>query len=203
MFMKIVKAIGWIIAGVVALIAALILYITISWSGIFLPNPRMPEITYAEFPLRIEIEYDGERLVFEDAIICEYDGFGVSGYGTAKNRRWKERFASGKEYQASYPTIVLLDTDDVLIKYHSGEGAYYMDIPYYEIGDEYEDGTPYTPSSPSIYVEDKNLRAKGEFSFNFYDVTPQQEPRYRNALKHYGVEIISIEQKPPIVNTFR
>lgn len=206
--MKILKILGWIFAGIVALIAVFILFIQISWSGMFLPNPRMPEIKSAEFPFRIEIEYNGERRVFEDAILCEYDGVGVTGYGTSKHRRWKEGFASGKEYKESYPTIVLLDTDDVLIKYHAGEGAYYMDKPYYDIDDRGKfdkdnDGTPYTPDSPHIYVDNKKMRGKDELSFNYINIPPQQDDNYKDKYIGYGVKIIRIEQTPPIVNTFR
>ena len=211
MFIKILKVIGWIIVGILVFIAFLLLYIHISWSGIFVPNPRMPEITNAEFPFRIEIEYDRERIVFEDSIVCEYTGVGVSDYGTKKHRRWKERFASGREYSKNYPSIVLLDTTDVLVRFIFGEGAYYMDIPYYDMPKYYEvekfdkhnDGTPYSPWRPKIYIYNKNMKGQEELSFTYIDITPQQDEQLRGTLAKYGVEIISIEQTPPIVNTFR
>ena len=141
-------------------------FILIYISGILLPNPPMPDITYAEFPFRIEIEHDGERLVFEDTIICEYNGIGITGYFERKYRRWTSRFASGREYNASWPTIEMLDTDYVLMKFHSGEPAFYMDRPWQEL----EHGIPWSPSRPSIYVDDKEMRKMGEFSFSFYSL---------------------------------
>ncbi|MCL1982714.1 MAG: hypothetical protein FWG53_06495 [Clostridiales bacterium] len=190
------KIIFMAIGGLVLLTP--MLFIAIFISGILLPNPPLPEIKYAEFPFRIEIEYNDERLVFEDTIICEYAGVGIYGYYEGKSRRWISRFASGREYDATWPTIEMLDTDSVLMKFHSGEPAFYMDRPYYEL----EHGIPYSPSRPSIFVDDKALRARGEFSFSFYDL-PSQEERLRTTLENFGIEIISIELTPPIENTYQ
>ena len=66
-------------------------FIVILVSGVLLPRPPMPEIMYAEFPFRIEIEHNGERLVFEDTLICEFSGFRMTG-GIGGNWRWY-RFA--------------------------------------------------------------------------------------------------------------
>jgi len=209
--MRILKIVEWTVVAIVASLAIYIAYIAIMWSGVFIPKPRMPEVKYAEFPLRIEIEFNGERYIYEDAIVCEYDGVGVNEYGSSKYRRWKERFASGKEYKESYPTILLLDAEHVEIKYHSGEGAYYMDKPYYEIEDrgrfdKDNDGTPYSPRSPNIYIYDKRGGSPGgpsSLSFDFFDTTSEQNPRLREVLSKYGVTLISIEQTPPIENIFK
>ena len=209
--MNAIKVIKWLLASIAVLIVIFFAFVLVNMSGILIPNPRMPEIKYAEFPLRIEIEYKSERFIFEDTIVCEYEGVGVQEYGTGKYRRWKEYFASGNEYQASYPTIILLDTDVVEIKYHSGEGAYYMDKPYYEIEDrgrfdKDNDGTPYTPSGPHIYIHDKRGGTptnETSLSFTFISTIPQQEPHLRETLEKYGVELINMEQTQPIENTFR
>jgi len=198
--MKKKKIIKWVLivtASILAIPLLIMLYILILFSGIFLPDPPMPDIKYAEFPFRIEIEHDGERLLFEDTIICEYDGVGVTEYGTRKYRMWKSRFASGREYTASWPSIEMLNTDYVVLRFHSGEPAFYMDRSWMEL----EHGIPYSPARPSIYVDDKAMRARGEFSFQFYGL-PWGEERLRETLANFGIEIISIELPSPIENTF-
>lgn len=86
-----------------------------------LPNPERPEITYSEFPFRLEYEINGERVVVEDTLICEYDGIGRN-TGQGKYRKWKSYFASGREQ------ILLLKVDNRKeIYYDPGPAEYYMD----------------------------------------------------------------------------
>ena len=68
----------------------------------FIPDPPKPEITYAEFPFCLTYELNGEVIVIEDTIICEFDGYVVEGEN-GKYRAWSSRLKSGNE------RITLLD----------------------------------------------------------------------------------------------
>ena len=61
------------------------------------PDPPRPEITYSEFPFRIEYEINGELVVIEDAVICEFDGFQPNWSGGDKTRKWKVSFARDRK----------------------------------------------------------------------------------------------------------
>jgi hypothetical protein len=163
----------------------------------------MPEIMYAEFPFRIEIEHSGERLVFEDTLICEFSGFrmtGGIGGGWRWYRYWTSRFESGREYHHTWPSITMLETDYVIVRFHSGEPAFFMDLPWQQL----EHGIPWSPSRLSVVVDDVEMRARGEFSFNFHNITGDRgRERLVEALDNFGIEVISIEIAPPIENSFR
>ena len=198
--MKKKKTIKWIViilSSIMALpIPAMALFYAV-FSGIFLPRPPRPEITYAEFPFRIEIEHNGERLVFEDTLICEFSGFGMSG-GIGGNwrryRRWTSRFESGREYNTTWPSFTMIETDYVVVRFHSGEPAFYMDLH----------GVPWSPIRTRIVVDDLAMRARGEFSRTSHRLTfPQDLERPEEHLANFGIEVISIELTPPIKNTFR
>lgn len=86
-----------------------------------LPNPPKPEITYGEFPFRLEYEINGQRKVIKDTLICEYNGIGIN-EGQGKYRKWKERLASGGQ------DIILLKVNNAKTIYYSpGSADYYMD----------------------------------------------------------------------------
>jgi len=178
-------------------------FIVVLVSGVLLPRPPMPGIMYAEFPFRIEIEHNGERLMFEDTLICEFSGFRMTG-GIGGNwrwyRYWTSRFESGREYHHTWPSITMLETDYVVVKFHSGEPAFYMDLPWQQL----EHGIPWSPSRPSIFVDDLAMRERGEFSFTFHTLTSQQGlERLSEHLAEFGIDVISIELTPPLENTFR
>lgn len=105
---------------------SIIVLFSLPWIFIYVgiqisPNPPIPEITYGEFPFRLEYELEGKRVVIEDILICEYDGIG-SNEGMGKYRKWKGRLASGNE------EIVLLKVDNnTEIIYKPGSASYYMD----------------------------------------------------------------------------
>lgn len=152
-----------IIVGVpLLLILAIIVYFTVwPWAMIavgisLLPNPSKPEITYGEFPFRLEYEINGERKVIEDTLICEYDGIGMD-EGQGKYRKWKGYLASEKErlLLLEVDTPVALRSDRKVVKqeiyYPIGSARYYMgDVKEYETykqsfpdacySEKYEDG---------------------------------------------------------------
>ncbi|USB32453.1 hypothetical protein [Paenibacillus sp. YPG26] len=106
-------ATGW----VCFLVLALIIYVGWPWISLFagihsLPNPTRPSITYGEFPFQLEYELDGKRMIIEDILICEFDGFGTD-EGRGKYRKWKQRLASGSkgENDSSFPNAIVISRD--------------------------------------------------------------------------------------------
>ena len=135
-----------------------------------------PEIKYGEFPFRVEIEHNGERIIREDTIICEYEGSEyISGVGR-RIRRWKVNFISG-----SYDSLLVRIDDTVEVRYRPG-------TVYYLMGDTNARG-------PITDVRPPRISVWWHPDLGF---TSEQQ-----ALDHFGITIISIEETPPIVNTFR
>ena len=61
------------------------------------PAPPAPEITYGEFPFRLEYEIEGERFVIEDTLIAEFDK-SIRGNATTRARRIWNRSKSCKRW---------------------------------------------------------------------------------------------------------
>ncbi|KJB85749.1 hypothetical protein AZ66_22830 [Paenibacillus sp. E194] len=169
---------------VVTAIIAIVLYITVwPWLMIFignflLPSPSRPEVTYAEFPFRLEYEINGKRIVIKDTLICEYDGIGVD-EGRGKYRKWKEHLASGNQ------NILLLKVNDTKeIYYYPGSAQYYM-------GDMNE-GVTYTQSFPNARYFEKY--ADGS--------TRDGIIRADELLNKYNIKLISWDYTQPIKNNF-
>ena len=175
-------------------------FLAVSILGIFVSNPPRPQIRHAEFPFRIEIEHNGERFVFEDTLICRFAGISISYSGGhfRRYRNWTSRFESGKEYSTRWPSFEMLKTDYVVITFHSGDPAFYMDRSWYQL----EHGIPWSLSPSRIHVNDLAKMARGERSGSFYSLYPDYE-MLRTTLANFGIEIISIELTPRIENTFR
>jgi len=175
-------------------------FLAITILGIFVSNPPMPGIRYAEFPFRIEIEHKGERLVFEDVIICRFAGFNISYSGGhfRRFRQWRSHFESGRPYSTRYPSLEILHTDYVRIVFYSGEPAFYMDLPWYQL----EHGMPRSLMRPSIMVYNLEMRERGEHPSSF-SLLHMQHEWHKATLADFGIEVISIELTPPIENTFR
>jgi hypothetical protein len=169
---------------VVIVFVAVIAYITVwPWLMIFLgnsllPNPPRPEITYGEFPFRLEYEINGQRMVIQDTLICEYDGIGMD-EGNGKYRNWKEHLASGNE------KLVLLKVEGTKeIYYYPGSAQYYM-------GDMNE-GVTYSHGFPKArYFE---IYADGSTSDGIIQAD--------ELLNKYNIRLISWDYTPPIKNNF-
>ncbi|HYH03255.1 MAG TPA: hypothetical protein VEC37_09150 [Bacillota bacterium] len=87
----------------------------------FAPGPPKPKITYAEFPIRLEYENHGERVVINDTLQCLYDGIGGGGSTRGKYHKWTWRLSSGNK------RLMLLKLDESReICYPIGDVAYYM-----------------------------------------------------------------------------
>lgn len=112
-------------------------WIIIFMGGWLSQDPPKPEITYGEFPFRLEYRIEDEVFVVEDVIVCEYDGIDWD-EGRGKHRNWKMTFKNTGEEDL----LVLIDGDTKI--YCSVGGAdYYM-------GDK-EYGEPFIPKF--YYVE--------------------------------------------------
>ncbi|MFX3673177.1 MAG: hypothetical protein ACE3JQ_01845 [Paenisporosarcina sp.] len=161
---------------------AFVAYLAVPWLLIFIgihlePNPPRPEITYGEFPFRLEYEINGERKVIQDTLICEYDGIGAN-EGQGKYRKWKERLASGNK------DITLLKVDETKeIYYPPGSSDYYMD----DLG-EYESSEHFFPDAAFIEKD-------GRFTHSGIISADQ-------LLKEYNIKLISWDASQPIKNSF-
>lgn len=99
-------------------------------------NPPQPQITYGEFPFKLEYEINGEIIKIEDVLICEYDGVGIGNNG--KFLKWKKRIASTGEED-----LLLLSEENKKIFCTVGNANYYM-------GEIQEDETP----NPKLYIDE-------------------------------------------------
>ncbi|MCL2679484.1 MAG: hypothetical protein FWF18_04285 [Dehalococcoidia bacterium] len=164
--------------GLVFLNPFSLMYIGMYIDTAFSPNPPMPEIRYGEFPFRLEYEINGELIVIEDTVICEFDGVDVSWEGDGKTRKWKSHLASGND------RVVLLDLDiSEAICALMGWAEYYM-------GD-----SNYKPDEggliPDVYIYDASQ------TVTYRDISID------DLYYIYGIRLISWEFTDPIVNTFK
>jgi len=161
----------------------------------FGPDPAEPEITEAEFPFTIVYELNGEQIIYEDAIVCKYEGI-FCDTGSGKHRRWD------KEYKNGTP---------ILAEYDNGECVIYS-FPVMAskmMGDEEFHSAPYTEeeSKPLYYKyfgtdmmpyynEDTGtFESREKEIWLSVDITDEE-------LLELGIVIISAEIAPPIENTF-
>lgn len=147
------------------------------------PDPLVPDITYGEFPFRLEYEIDGERVIVEDTVICEYDGVGMN-EGVGKYRKWKQYLASNHDEE----DVLLKVEGDKEIWYSVGGADYYMgDAERYEhlTEDEYH-------QFPNAYYSEPN--SVGGTDSGGVDAD--------ELLEKYGVILISWKPSPKITNTF-
>jgi len=163
------------VALAILLLVLLIPLIGLPVSSLLKPNPPLPEITYGEFPFRIEYEINGDRVVVEDTVICEFDGFGFSWGGEGKFRKWKSHLLNS-EGAGSF--LLLLETVDAKLYCTVRSPAYYM-------GDSKSFPNEIFP--PSAFT-------KKTKSYNF--ISSQE------LFDRYGIRFISWEFSPPIENNF-
>lgn len=152
-------------------------WLLIGLGGLLEDDPPVPQVKYAEFPVRLEYEVNGQKKVATDTVICEYDGVGWN-EGQGKHRKWKQRLASGNE------RLLLLKIDDSTGIYFSTRSAeYYMnDLKDYVIGGGlFPDALLYqkqgTPNDFSIISADE-------------------------LLEKYKIKLTKLEDSPPIKNSF-
>lgn len=155
-----------------------------------MPTPPKPEITYREFPFRLEYEINGENIVIEDVLICEFDGFKSLG-AAGKYRKWNIYTKSSGERM-----IKLLDVrekndytdwgNQVLeLCFDPGNAEYYMgDVEYRQ-----RDGTM------CEWVDYLHKKPDGTTGYSAFELD--------EAWEKYKIRLISWEVAPPIENTFK
>jgi len=148
----------------------------IAWLG---PNPPAPEITYGEFPFRIEYELNGELIVIDDTLICEFVGFEL--IGPKKIRSWKSRFVSGNG-EGGYLLLQIVENTNIYCcvgnpEYYMGDkDSYLYDVLPYDV-------LPYF--------------ARKKPGSGYYSSISTTE-----LLDKYGIKLIGWEFSEPIENSF-
>lgn len=163
------------------LVIAISVYIAWPWLAILIgiqleSNPPRPEVTYGEFPFRLEYEINGQRKVVQDTLICEYDGIGAD-EGRGKYRKWKQRLASGNER-----IILLKVSESKEIEFIPGSAEYYL-------GDS--DSGKNDSSFPNAVI----ISRDGRFTTESGILADQ-------LLKEYNIKLISWDASQPITNHF-
>lgn len=169
---------------IVALLIVLIIiaFFTFPWLGMYtgiklMPNPPRPEIIYGEFPFSLEYEINGQRIVIQDTLICEYDGIGLN-EAQGKYRKWKEHLVSGNQ------KILLLKVDDSKeIYYDPGNARYYM-------GD-LKSNEGYEHNFPNAMIAEKKGGTISNSIINADEL-----------LNKYNIKLISWKYSKPITNNF-
>ena len=164
-------ALGIVILGCVFL---LIQIFTFPLLGLFSPREARPEITYGEFPFRIEYELDGEVHVIEDILIVEFRGFVFSAGTMTRERSWRSRLAS-RENDSTSTSILFEGTEDLV--FFPGSAGYYMG----------EAGSSMT----------REPRVSLNFTTRRYHLENSHE-----LLAEHGITLISWKISEPIVNNF-
>ena len=163
-----------------------VLFVVSGMFLIFQPEPLQPEITYGEFPFRLTYELNGEIIVIEDTIICEYDGTSDL---TNTRRKWKSHLKSDNE------RVTLLDFRPLGEMTENGANVLelYFDYGYakYYMG---EINSIYAREAKVERVNYVLVNSLGNVVYYFFDA--------ETAYERYGIKILSWEVSPPIENRF-
>lgn len=149
----------------------------------FLNSPELPEpvITYGEFPFRLEYKVDGETVVIEDVIICEYMGVRDLSIGD-KYRSWKRSF----KYDEA--NLLLFEDDDIRITCSVGMASYYM-------GDcDSVLHKPIPPKEPYLGIRKK------EQGLLHLVVNAEEKTEI---MELYNIEFVDAKFSEPIENSFK
>lgn len=182
------KNIRFFIIGITVGLLVLLFLVTSSFIVVsnILKNTNdfpQPEITYREFPIKIEYSVNGETKIIEDVLVCRFEK-------TEKKSFWAW-FDAGREFERVWTSelktnkngIVLLKNDNFTIDVSLGSANYYMG----DVGSN----TKY-PTYPSFRVFENHTDGQ-MFKEFLYD---EQD------LKEYGIDIIECELPQPIENSF-
>ncbi|WP_312029500.1 hypothetical protein [Paenibacillus sedimenti] len=179
------------------LVIAIVTYLAWPWLLIFIgihsePNPPRPEITYGEFPFRLEYVINGERKVIQDTLICEFDGFGAD-EANGKYRKWNDRLASGNSFRQP-----LLEVNG------KAEISYYPGIARYFMGDLGHNEEFQQTIADSIVIErgGRIIKKDGRVFENDGRTVSTQFSNASEFLDKYHIKLISWDSTQPIKNTF-
>jgi len=138
--------------------------------------PR-PEITKGEFPFRIEYEINGETVVIDDTVICEFAGYSSPSCDDYNRyRKWKTSLVSGRKTSENI-AIVIVENQQI----------------YFYLG------------GPEYYMEARgnlNFHAFKLIKHSFWSYSTQWIYS-EELLNMYKIKVISYEFSPPIENTFK
>jgi hypothetical protein len=177
-----------ILGSIIALLFSIFVlpWLTYYVSFLFLPSPPKPEIRYGEFPFRLVYELNGEQIIVEDTVICEFDGIGVNA-GLGKHRMWRGRLASnGKD-----KVLLAVDGNRTIFFSVGGADFYMGDVEMFKYETEYD----YHQFPRAFYSEITDIDGT---SFVRTGGVPIDELRDK-----YGIVLISWEPSEPIINSFR
>ena len=190
---KNVKVLVWIAFGVSVFVGFILI------SGLIVihrvsnpPIPPTPEVVYGEFPFRLEYEIGEESFVIEDTLIAEYVRSGAAVLIDPAYRIWNTTYLDGTwiyEERWRMGSTRLKETDEIIIRFHSGHASYFMnDYIYGWIGDRSGRGN-FRFWTPVI-------------SFEFYDENIEDFALFvadsAEALYEHGILLIDWWYTPPI-----
>lgn len=177
--------------------------IMLPWNAMFwyseyiIPDPSKPQITREKFPFKLTYELNGEKIVIEDTMICEYVGNEWDGVGDEKSRIWCMKLKSGG------------DTIDLWEGYNKGkkQKIIWGVSPEYYMGDVNDAEEHRKPNKdeclyPGMTEEDFYNHYIELQTMDLKDDVPEEEIIDKKKLLKYGIKILSWECKKPIENTF-
>lgn len=177
---------------VVLFLLVLLFILIVSFSSFggfnfFISVPK-PEIQYGEFPCRLTYEINGETIVVEDIVICEFEGTDFQNEAGIY-RKWKTYLKSGNE------EMTLLDLRGLNEKDEFGNTILELFFSYGNA--EYFMGDTQRVSIPQIedYIEYKYITDNGIIGGNAF--------KSDKAFEKYKIRLISWECTPPIENVFK
>jgi len=170
-----------VIVGIIVLFWGVIMILSRMLLG---PRPQTrPEITRGEFDFRLEYEVNGERIVIEDTIIVQFDGFSADSGSMAWFRTWRVHLASNRRVRH----LLLLELEDGRrIYYCLGSGGYLMGEPgIRELG-------IWAPFNAPILVQRSGSPLGSRSGVGGIE----------GLYNEFGIRLISWEHDPPIENNF-
>jgi hypothetical protein len=181
--LKIIKK-GICLSGILILSALVsgCVFTAVQLHTLNLPDPPEPAIKSGAFPFRLVYELNGEQIVIEDTIVCEYSGVEVIGVGK-KSRTWKANFLSTGE-EVTYMGVELM---------RNAETAVYMSVggPDYYMG-EWE-GTDYEQK------EDFETTFRTDPVEGYVEIIFTEQALF----DEYNIKIVEWTHAPPIENSFQ
>ncbi len=175
---------------------ALVFAITLSFSGcaFYHETEAPPKITEGEFPFYVEFIFNGETYIYEDTVVCTFDGYDHSAW-FQKPRTWFAKFKSSNEYPTNKLILKETDSKSVLVKSRTnnesklmlscGRGDYYMgESEFYEL------------SEPCFYYHEKYQVDEKTVKWESTTLTEKQLEKY------FGLKIVRFEFSNPIKNEF-
>ena len=182
---NVLRLIKWVSLFLVVIVLAILTPFIMfhAWPLLAWPSPPAPEIKYAEFPFKLEYELNGEIFVVEDALVCEFDGFGANYSQTEKFREWKSYLLSGDG------RIILVSTEELEVFFSPNSSPTNAFVFMGDI-EKYDRMTELFPNA--LYKKDFYNQKE-----NAYIITAEE------MWEKYKIRLISWEIADPIENTFK